>query len=47
MLNLFINEQGNQTTALEAACAVGCTEIVLALLTHPDIDVNCKKKGKV
>eukprot|EP01032_Pedospumella_encystans_P011911 gene11911-13816_t len=34
----------DQITALTAACSAGHTEIVLALLAHPDIDVNCRKK---
>eukprot|EP01032_Pedospumella_encystans_P011927 gene11927-13834_t len=34
----------DQITALTAACSAGHSEIVLALLAHPDIDVNSKKK---
>lgn len=40
---LFV-AQTKQTTALEAACEGGYTEIALALLAHPDIDVNGKRR---
>jgi len=37
-------EQKDQVTPLIAACGAGQTEIVLALLAHPDININSKKQ---
>lgn len=37
-------EQKDQVTPLIAACGAGQTENVLALLAHPDININSKKQ---
>lgn len=47
MLHARGPSQADQITALMAACMAGFTDIALALLAHPDIDVNAKKKGDV